>query len=374
MSGSKASIATIISFAGAYVATVIGSGFATGQEIMQFFSYYGYGGVVAGIISMVVFMWIGALLMVKGKELQLKDDNKIYHVFCGKTLGTFFEWFGPIFLFGVFVVMISGSGATLNEYYGLNPSVGVIGMAVISFLSVSLGLDKLSKILGGIGPIIIVFTIVVGAISLYNNFGNLSESAQLVATLDVKKPAPNIFLAGLTYASYNVIIVMAFLTSLGATAKNKKEGLWGGILGAFALMAAAIMMGLAILSNIEVLSTKAIPSLVLADSISPFVGIAFSVVLILGIYTTATPLLWTVTNRFIPEGSPKFKIGVLVVTVLGLAGGFLPFEKLVGILYPITGYIGILILVCALVRQITGKWGDVSKYQKPGASRNKEIS
>nr|WP_330365072.1 hypothetical protein [Clostridioides difficile] len=36
MSG-KVNIKTVISFAGAYVATVIGSGFATGQEILQFF-------------------------------------------------------------------------------------------------------------------------------------------------------------------------------------------------------------------------------------------------------------------------------------------------------------------------------------------------
>ncbi len=35
MSG-KVNIKTVISFAGAYVATVIGSGFATGQEILQF--------------------------------------------------------------------------------------------------------------------------------------------------------------------------------------------------------------------------------------------------------------------------------------------------------------------------------------------------
>jgi len=62
------------------------------------------------------------------------------------------------FLFGVFVVMISGAGATLTEYYGLHPMVGRVGMALVSFITVSLGLDKLSKILGGIGPIIIVFT------------------------------------------------------------------------------------------------------------------------------------------------------------------------------------------------------------------------
>lgn len=96
MSG-KVNIKTVISFAGAYVATVIGSGFATGQEILQFFTFYGYAGIIGGIISMVLFSWFGAEVIDKGRELKLKEPIKIYQVYCGKYLGTFFEWFGPLF-------------------------------------------------------------------------------------------------------------------------------------------------------------------------------------------------------------------------------------------------------------------------------------
>ncbi|VHV98916.1 membrane protein [Clostridioides difficile] len=210
----KVNVKTVISFAGAYVATVIGSGFATGQEIMQFFSFYGFAGIIGGIISMVLFSWMGASVMSKGKELQLKEPIKIYRVYCGKYLGIFFEWFGPLFLFGVFVVMISGAGATLTEYYGLNPFVGRVGMAVVALLTVSLGLDKLSKILGGIGPIIIIFTLLVGGISLAKNIGNIGEAAQVLSTVKIAKPVPNAYLSGVIYTTYNTIVVMAFLTGL----------------------------------------------------------------------------------------------------------------------------------------------------------------
>ncbi len=88
MSG-KVNIKTVISFAGAYVATVIGSGFATGQEILQFFTFYGYAGIIGGIISMVLFSWFGAEVIDKGRELKLKEPIKIYQVYCGKYLGTF---------------------------------------------------------------------------------------------------------------------------------------------------------------------------------------------------------------------------------------------------------------------------------------------
>ncbi|MFQ7119072.1 MAG: hypothetical protein ACLRPW_02935, partial [Intestinibacter sp.] len=96
-----------------------------------------------------------------------------------------------------------------------------------------------------------------------------------------------------------------------------------------------------------------IPALYLADKISPIIGILFSVVLLLGIYTTAVPLLWSVTNRFVEDDHPKFKIITIVVSILACIGGLLPFDKLVGTLYPYTGYMGILILLCMLYRRIT---------------------
>ncbi|HBC31091.1 MAG TPA: hypothetical protein DC024_07605 [Clostridiales bacterium] len=39
---SKCSKKAIIKYTGAFIAWVIGSGFATGQEALQFFSSYGY--------------------------------------------------------------------------------------------------------------------------------------------------------------------------------------------------------------------------------------------------------------------------------------------------------------------------------------------
>ncbi|MDR0880467.1 MAG: hypothetical protein LBN09_07180 [Clostridioides sp.] len=360
----KLNVGTVISYAGAYVATVIGSGFATGQELLQFFGYFGYGGLIAAAIAVIMFAWVGATIITRGQAMKMNEDGKIYQVFCGKVLGTFFEWFGPLFLFGVFIVMISGAGTTLTEYYGLNAYAGRVLMAFISFVAVSMGLDKLSKILGAMGPIIIVFTLVVGGISLFHHIGDLGASVEFLKTVTVNKPAPNAWVSGVIYTSFNVILVITFLTALGKSSDNPRNCFWGGIVGAVALMAAATMMYLAILSSMPNVYNKGIPSLFLANEIHPFIGVVFSIILLMGIFTTAAPLLWTVTARVVPDNSPKFKVVCLVVTVAGLIGGFLPFEVLVNTLYPYTGYMGILILVCALVRQITGKWGYMNEpYQ-----------
>lgn len=355
----------VIIFAGSYVATVIGSGFATGQEIMQFFAFYGLAGIIGCLISMAIFAFLGMEVLNRGRLVKPKDSTKIYSLYTGKIIGKFMDWFVPAFLFAVLVVMVSGTGATLSEYYGLSPYVGRIGMALLAYISVSFGVDKLSGVLGNIGPVIIVFTILVGAISLAGNAGNLGSSLEFLKTAAVQKPAPNAVISGILYAAFNIIVVMGFLAGLGATAESKKEAYYGGFFGAVALMAAAIVMYLAILAQAPVLFGKSIPTLALADQISPIVGKAFSIVLLLGIFSTAAPLLWQCTNRFYQDGTKGFRRLSLIFAVLALLGGFLPFDKLVGTVYPYTGYIGIILLVLIAIK--------VVKLKKDGKTGEEEI-
>lgn len=355
----------IIIFAGSYVATIIGSGFATGQEILQFFSFYGLAGIGSCIIAMILFAGLGMEFLNRGRLVKPEDSMKMFRLYTGNVIGAFLEWFVPIFLFGVFVVMISGAGATISEYYGLSPYVGRVGMAVLSYITVSLGLKKLSNVIGNIGPVIIIFTIAVGIVSLLTHLDNLPVALEYIKTAQVTKPAPNAFVAGFLYASYNVVIIVGFLAGLGATTDNKKEAIWGGFLGGVALMLAGGIMYFAMLVQANVVFEKTIPTLYLADQINPFIGKLFSVILLLGIFSTAVPLLWMCTNRFVDDEHPKFKLVSLGLTVLGLIGGFLPFDKLVGTIYPYTGYIGIAMMAIMIYKVI--------KWKKAGVTGAEEM-
>lgn len=346
----KVNIKTVVVFAGSYVATIIGSGFATGQEITQFFAFYGMSGLISVAISMVLFCFMGVEFLNRGRLVKPIDTMKIFSLYTGKVLGKFFEYFVPFFLFGVFVVMISGAGATISEYYGLSPYLGRVLMAVLSLITVSFGLKNLANVIGNIGPVIIVFTILVGAISLFNNFDNLPVAIEFVKNAEIAKPAPNAVVSGILYASYNVVVLVGILVGLGATTDNKKEAVLGGLFGGIALMLAGGMMYLAIFAQANVVFDKAIPTLFLADQISPVIGKLFSIILLLGIFSTAAPLLWMCANRFCEDENPKFKMVTLIIAVVGLLGGLLPFGKLVGTIYPYTGYIGIFLMIAIVYK------------------------
>ncbi len=64
--------------------------------------------------------------------------SRIFHYYCGKRLGTFFDFFSIPFVFLSFSVMISGAGAVFQEYYGLSKYIGGIGLAVAVGIRVAL--------------------------------------------------------------------------------------------------------------------------------------------------------------------------------------------------------------------------------------------
>lgn len=64
--GSRCSIRNVVTFAGAFIAWIIGSGFATGQEILQFFTSYGYNSYGVVLLNLLGFLFLGQVLLTTG--------------------------------------------------------------------------------------------------------------------------------------------------------------------------------------------------------------------------------------------------------------------------------------------------------------------
>ena len=122
----------VFQFAGTLVGTLIGSGFASGQEVMQFFTSYGIPGIAGSLVTTALFAVLGAVFMNYGYKHAKSADFSSFRFFCGKYVGTFLEWFTILFCFLVGIIMISGAGATFNQYCGLPQFAGSVLMAAIA--------------------------------------------------------------------------------------------------------------------------------------------------------------------------------------------------------------------------------------------------
>ena len=348
----KVSVLRVLTYAGAIIAFLIGSGFATGQEILQYFTSYGYWGVFGtGLLVLVLMTYVAVEFFVVGQAKKFERPSMIFHYYCGKHLGTFFDFFSILFVFLSFTVMVAGAGAVFEEHYGLSRYAGGIGLAVVVGISVWFGLKSLVDVIGKIGPLIVVVAIALGLLGILRNPGGIAEGNALLAGMELTQASTNWFMAGLSYVGFCMLWLAAFLTALGKTARSRKEASSGALAGSIAFSVACIVVGLGLLANIAKVGGTEIPMLVLASDVSPVLAAGISVMILAGIYTTAVPLLWTVSSRFFADKTPRFKYLTIALSVAGTVIGLvLPFSQMVNIVYVVNGYVGILLLVLMLVK------------------------
>lgn len=350
---------TIITFAGAIVAFLIGSGFATGQEVLQYFAAYGYWGVAGAVLTLILLTYVCSSFLTVGFREDFEKGNDIYAYYCGNTLGRCFDYFSTVFCFLSFIVMIAGSAATLNQHYQLPPYIGGILIAVLTSITVLKGLSKIVDVVGKVGPTIVMISILLGIISVAKNYEFLgvdivhSSLEKLHSEKALVTASSNWYLAAFSYVGFCMLWLAGFLASMGKSAKSTQNARYGGFLGGFLFSLAVIIVALGLMATITTTAGTQIPMLHLASDIHSSFSSVFALIIIAGIYSTAVPLLWNVSSRITVGKEDKFRSVTLVLTIVGLIVGiWLPFDKLVNLVYVINGYFGGILLLIMVYRSL----------------------
>ncbi|SHE92258.1 YkvI family membrane protein [Clostridium fallax] len=359
MNNDKVSVKSVIMFSGAILAFLIGSGFATGQEVLQYFAGFGFFGIAGAFLTLILLAYVCASFLMVGQRNHFEKGGDIYSYYCGKYVGKFFDYFSVLFCFLSFTVMIGGAGATLNEHYGLPVSVGGIIMGVLAIITVIMGLDKIVNVLGKLGPIIVAIAILLGIFSIVKNFSSLSPEIVNPAVEKLASEGKLITVSSswisvvFSYVGFCMLWLASFLGIMGTKAQSQKEARLGGIGGGVAFSIGVMVVALGLMGCIHIVAGTEIPMLQIAKDITPYFGTLFAVIIMAGIYTTSVPLLYNVSGRFTEDGSKQFKISTIILAIVGvIIGLYLPFSKLINIIYGINGYVGAILLIIMIIRSV----------------------
>ncbi|WP_067140181.1 YkvI family membrane protein [Oceanivirga salmonicida] len=361
----------VIILAGAVIAFTIGSGFATGQEIIQYYTAYGMKNFLVIAVFMITFLYYNFSFAKAGSEQKFAKANDIYRYYCGDYIGGFYDYYSTSFCYMSFWVMVGGAASTLNQEYGLPIWMGATILTVMTVITVVGGLNSLVDAIGIVGPIVVVLCITIGLITFVRDGSNISSGLEIIknsayegakAGESIKNAGANWLISGLSYAGF-VLLWFASFTSALAIKNNKKDLQYGIIGGTLAICIAIALVSFAQIANINTSENgvyvwnAAIPNLILATKIwRPFSSI-FAMVVFAGIYTTAVPLLYNPVSRFSDEGTSKFRLLTIALGLIGLIVGlYLPFRVLVNIIYVLNGYVGALLLFFML-------WKDISIFR-----------
>lgn len=377
MEKSEISLKNVMLIAGAICAYLIGSGFATGQEVLQFFTTSGTKGIMATLIFLIVMSVSTFILCGTGQKKKFENPYDVFEYYCGKVIGRVYIWYSVVLNYCIFVVMLAGGGATINQYFRVPTYIGTGVIAFLALGTALLGMEKLIKIIGVIGPVKILFVVILGIASIITLFGQptlLSEASRVMPTLGIKSASSNWAWSGALYTFLCLMMSVPFLVNCGASARNLKEAKIIGIAGTFAFTVAIIMLVISELVNYKFIIGKQVPTLAIASHVSPVLEIIFSVLIVVAIYSAASSLLLMTVRKFAVDKTKKFNIIATVLTAIGmLFGGVIPFDKLVNILYPLAGYSAIVFIGFMIYKEVKMNITNVeSSVEKENRSYKKQ--
>lgn len=335
-----------IKVAATYIGTIVGAGFATGQEIMQFFTRFGLWGLLGLIVTTSLFILFGYIIMDLGNDLHAESHLEVIRYSGGKIVGTLIDWLITFFLFGALTAMIAGTGALVEQQFNIPSIIGNIVMVVITAMTVTTGIKGVINSISFVVPFLLTSVIGISVYSLFTTPPNITEAVMI----NESGLITNWLLAAILYTSYNTIIASAVLGPLGVEAKNRKTIRNGAILGGLGLGIGSIMIFLALSGNLSQVGNLEVPMIFIAGRISTVIQLIYAVVLIAEVYTTAVSSLYGFVARIVDfdDETKKVRILVIVTSVVALLASQLGFSNLVKYLYPLVGYGGVVLLVSLL--------------------------
>ena len=326
-----------------YIGTVIGAGFATGQEIYTFFNAFGISGLWGIVFAAVLFMLFGYIIIEMGLRLGAKSHLELLRHSLGDFWGRILDMLIMFFLFGGLTAMIAGTGAIFTQQFGMPAFIGGLLMAALTAITVLTGLKGVINSISYVVPFLLI---AVFGIAIYSILNAPLDFAS-VPSISSGGLLGNWVWAFILYVSYNLILSVSVLAPLGAEISGRKTVLKGAILGGLGLGIGSFLIYLALAANFDVIRGLEVPMAFIAGQISGWAQAVFTVVLIAEIYTTAVGSLYGFTARITHTEKTPW-IVVAVISTLAFFASMFGFSSLVKYLYPLVGYAGIILLIALL--------------------------
>lgn len=335
----------IFKVAATYVGTVIGAGFASGQEILRFFTLFGIRGIWGLVFCTVLFAFLGVLILFLGRRLGAVSYKEIIHFACGKKMGPAMDLLLTFFLFGTLSVMLAGAGAVFTERLGLPAASGTVITLILSVITVMSGLSGIVRA----NVIVVPVMLFLGLMVSIQEIDAVKVLANLNSFSPVSRPATsNWFVSAGLYLAFNLALSVPVLAPLGRETGSGRTLILGGLLGGTLLGVIALSMNLALLSMYPESAGYQVPMLLVAEKKGQVLLAGYIFVLWAEIFTTIIGNLFGLGTRLKELTGFSCRVTVAPVMVGALVLSQAGFARLVTHLYPFFGYIAIIFVICLI--------------------------
>ncbi len=332
----------------AYIAAVVGAGFASGSEAVLYFVKYGKISILGVILTGIGLGLFSYIILSACKKYDVYSFDKLTEILFGKRVSKFICAFLNFFMLIMLGAMISGSAELGFGAFGFSKLMSSVLFCIICFFILLMDGEKIIK-WGGVAGVFIVVFICFCCIYMINfrcekvfgNFGNTVKSALL-------------------YTSYNTFAVCPVLCDAAKEIKGEHEcrkvGIYSGV---FSFMALFLIWCL-IMVYYGKISLGAMPMLTLSGRQGIWFLLIYSSVIFISVLSSAVANAYGIYLKYNKSQNRKFTIGIILI--LGWAVSSFGFTNIVGNLYGVVGVISGMFPIVFLLKKL--KNSDILRKRK----------
>lgn len=333
----KKDLAGVMSIFMCCVGSVIGAGFASGQEIMSFFVRYGKNGAMGIALCGVLFSAYVYTVLKKIYVSDIDDFRGYFSDVAGRGTVSVIEMISYGFMLASFCVMVSGSGA-VAEQFSVNKIYGILFMAGLCFFVFLKGVDGMVAVNAVMTPLIIIGIFVVGIMSTFESPGAFAGGGKIKIT-------DNFLSSAIMYVSYNTVTLIGVLLPLKNKVTSRSVAVFSGISSGIFLAVMGLVLWLVLWRGRYHLEGIEVPMLFLARQSGEFARYMYGAVLYMAMITTAVSSGFVFLTFLKERFSVKNSTAAAGMCAFSVPFSLLGFANLVDKLYRLFGILGIFVLI-----------------------------
>ena len=335
------------------IGSVIGAGFASGQEINSFFYKYG----VCGVLGIIVSICIISFIIYKVFKIAITKNINTYKEFLETILNVQKREYLNIanitnttiniFLIISFFIMIAGFGAYFEQEYNLNSLIGSMILAGICFVIFMANVEGLLKINKYLVPVLIIFMLFIGYMNIGNsNLGKINNE-------NITGNWCLAILSGTVYASYNIILLIPVLIALKNKIQKNKDIKYIALLSGIALLILALIIYF-LIADIEIdINSIEMPAVYAIGKYFPSFRAVYGFIILASILTTAVSEGISLLENVCKTKKSYTQVAA-ILCITSVFFSKIGFSNLINLLYPIFGILGLLQILIIINARASG--------------------
>lgn len=340
-SNSKVSVIVFISV---YITSIIGAGFASGQEIYFYFTRYKFAGML-GLLAFGILLFVITYICTRAfynTDKKMSDWSYMdFPIYLGKYAVFFTSAVVIMLSFGMMCIMVSGLTNIVRDYFDSEFTLWII-VAVI-YVVLNFRLEGI-KLVGTIStPIVIVIMLFV---IFYNGESSVVDKQIVEINVD------SIWIAmwnSIIYVGYNSVLPIIMCADLIKGGISKKNLAVSVIFGPMLILMMTLCLNGRLLSLPSWCLVSDMPILEYARTINQNIGVLYWISIAVAMFSSAVvcgySLVEAISIRIKYKNKKVLLLAIcFVVGIISKKG----FVWLVANLYPIIGIGGVLMILLHL--------------------------